>query len=114
MRLDVFKAAGGMSLLPGRLGCSKCGAGNAGDARLCGTCGQGLYVKCVACGEENLRVRDRCRACGFYMRRTLGKRVRKWVTTKSSRWTLGLLGFLAVAYGTVRVIQLVIQLDGDG
>ena len=114
MRLDVFKAAGGELLRLGRLGCSKCGAGNGGDARVCEACGQGLYVKCVACGEENLRARSRCRGCGFYLRRTLAKQVRQWAATRRGRWTLGVLVFLGFAYVTVKGVQLVIQLDGGG
>ena len=114
MRLDVFRFAGGEVLRLGRLGCSKCGAGNGGEARVCEACGQGLYVKCVACGEENLRARARCRGCGFYMRRTLAKQVRQWAATRSGRWTLGVLIFLAVAYATVKTILLVNQLDGGG
>lgn len=114
MGLDVFKAAGGELLRLRRLACSKCGADNVADARVCAACMEGLYVKCAACGEENLRARARCRTCGFYLRRTLGKRLRKWAATRSGRWTLGVLIFLALAYGTVKGVQWVMQVDGGG
>ena len=114
MRLDVLKAAGGEFLRLGRLVCAKCDASNAGDARTCQACGQGLYVRCVACGEENRRVRSRCRGCGFYIRRTLAKRLKQWAATRPGRCTLGVLVLFGIACVTVKGILLVIQLDGGG
>ena len=60
MKLEDLKANRLLLSISGGIVCAKCGEKNADDARTCKDCGQSLYVKCLVCGEENLRSRSAC------------------------------------------------------
>lgn len=90
--------------------CAKCGFINPPEARNhCRRCGAHLRIACRHCGHGNLRVAERCAACGRELHRNFWQRLGHWTVRQfgrtGSKVFLG-LAVVVLAWGVYYAIRM--------